>query len=96
MEGATASFGRGFAQKAGYFLCLSPLGSLKVSTGIRKPEPEPFPTLPLPADIPDPPPPALLLLLEPSGQCGSGHADRDGQGSPTVWLFYRQRLSRRQ
>lgn len=58
VEGATASFGRGFAQKAGYFLCLSPLGSLKVSTGIRKPEPEPFSTFPLPADVPDPPPPA--------------------------------------
>ncbi|XP_028640622.1 multivesicular body subunit 12A isoform X3 [Grammomys surdaster] len=27
VEGATASFGRGFAQKAGYFLCLSTLGS---------------------------------------------------------------------
>lgn len=52
MEGATASFGRSFAQKAGYFLCLSPLGSLRVSRGIRKPEP--FPTLPLPADTPDP------------------------------------------
>uniref|UniRef100_A0A8L2UJY5 Multivesicular body subunit 12A n=1 Tax=Rattus norvegicus TaxID=10116 RepID=A0A8L2UJY5_RAT len=26
VEGATASFGRGFAQKAGYFLCLSTLG----------------------------------------------------------------------
>ncbi|CAH6779769.1 Mvb12a [Phodopus roborovskii] len=29
VEGTTASFGRGFAQKAGYFLCLSPLGSLR-------------------------------------------------------------------
>ncbi|KAH0508428.1 multivesicular body subunit 12A [Microtus ochrogaster] len=29
VEGATACFGRGFAQKAGYFLCLSPLGSQK-------------------------------------------------------------------
>ncbi|XP_052608500.1 multivesicular body subunit 12A isoform X1 [Peromyscus californicus insignis] len=29
VEGATASFGRSFAQKAGYFLCLSPLGSLR-------------------------------------------------------------------
>ncbi|EDL28933.1 RIKEN cDNA 1110012M11, isoform CRA_a, partial [Mus musculus] len=26
VEGGTASFGRGFAQKAGYFLCLSTLG----------------------------------------------------------------------
>lgn len=33
VEGGTASFGRGFAQKAGYFLCLSTLGIPEVSTG---------------------------------------------------------------
>lgn len=30
MEGAPASFGKTFAQKSGYFLCLNPLGSLEV------------------------------------------------------------------
>ncbi|XP_020139578.2 multivesicular body subunit 12A isoform X2 [Microcebus murinus] len=29
VEGAPASFGKSFAQKSGYFLCLSPLGSLE-------------------------------------------------------------------
>lgn len=33
VEGGTASFGRGFAQKAGYFLCLSTMGIPEVSTG---------------------------------------------------------------
>uniref|UniRef100_A0A8C3WMI8 Multivesicular body subunit 12A n=1 Tax=Catagonus wagneri TaxID=51154 RepID=A0A8C3WMI8_9CETA len=30
VEGAPASFGKSFAQKSGYFLCLNPLGSLEV------------------------------------------------------------------
>lgn len=50
VEGATASFGRGFAQKAGYFLCLSTLGIPEVSTSCLS-----LP-LALPADILDPPP----------------------------------------
>lgn len=67
VEGATASFGRGFAQKAGYFLCLSTLGIPEVSTGglsVSLPRPSsnsfrPFLllllTFPLPADCPLPP-----------------------------------------
>lgn len=50
VEGATASFGRGFAQKAGYFLCLSTLGVPEVSTGdLRLACPAPRPTLSYPS-----------------------------------------------
>ncbi|KAM8926155.1 multivesicular body subunit 12A isoform 2-T2 [Lycaon pictus] len=36
VEGAPASFGKSFAQKSGYFLCLSSLGSLEASVSKKK------------------------------------------------------------
>lgn len=44
VEGTPASFGKTFAQKSGYFLCLNPLGSLEVgSSHPRNPPPFPLP-----------------------------------------------------
>lgn len=64
VEGATASFGRGFAQKAGYFLCLSTLGTPEVSTsGLSLSLP-----LPCPSPCPSPclPTSSTLLQLSPT------------------------------
>lgn len=60
VEGATATFGRGFAQKAGYFLCLSTLGIPEVRTsGLSL-------SLSLPRPSPCPPTSSTLLQLSPT------------------------------
>lgn len=62
VEGGTASFGRGFAQKAGYFLCLSTLGIPEVSTGglsLSLPRPSPCHPRPFSNSLP----PLLLIPL---------------------------------
>lgn len=46
VEGTPASFGKTFAQKSGYFLCLNPLGSLEVGSSHPR-NPPALPTSPV-------------------------------------------------
>ncbi|KAK1342525.1 hypothetical protein QTO34_015290 [Cnephaeus nilssonii] len=60
VEGAPASFGKSFAQKSGYFLCLSTLGGLEVR-GAHLQEPRGPPTPPVHSRGPTPGAPSPLL-----------------------------------